>query len=1054
LIASGTATFLLFLSSSFVGSLQIADVTSSRAIDISCVGSNQKKSFDLPPLDSHSTLRFAGPAAWVQIDDVGQESLVTTLPAAPVIRLSQPLRNGQQWVHAQPDMEIRIRRVELTRAAGRFKVFVHCSSSPELDRHLGWLHRLSLLDAQINAPSDRSRYAQIHGEIEDLAAVAPDETSKAFALHYQALALDAEIKPKQASLQYSLAERAWQALGELERAQASHLGRVDSEYSAGDSAQVLDDTAHLADKDATVSYFSARMENNRCLVLDDSGRFSEANACYEWTLSALKQLDELPEYANTLRNLASLQRKLGNLALAKRLALQGLDFASGPFAPMTRGRLHLMLGVIASQQGDVATAIAQLELAILEFDKAELDALSWRVATRLYQAILLEQIGSDHEARFALGMATGLLATENLPVQLAQSARIFSDLEADAGHFYSASFWSHTSEQMYARLGMAPAREVTRLARLQFQAHNGDYTEVESALVEKHDILPLYEPQWQLLFAGFALHQNRLADAQRLLAATREKPLALREQVRFAELEAEYSERSGEVSGAQSLLLQTAQRLNALAARSGSPILRDLITRQQLPLQHSAVAMALRHVADSSEAVDLHTLWPWLAMQTWSSAGVYDEKANAKVAESFDRAVAAELLTPPSQKKQLVATAQQELMSLLAQLGGRTDATIPTMHTFPLAALQQRLDADTAFIAYLDGESRGALLWVTRDTAHVLDAAVPDEIRTSTAALSAALRSPDSPVGGVQSAAKTLSAQLLRGAPVGMPPKHLLVLADETTQRVSWSVLAWPGQTEPLLDTTTVELVSFDATNPGQVNRDAARLHVIVASQQQGGDNQLASLATANAESHLIQAALATPTLANPAVHPISIADGAAATREAVLSAFAEPGSWVHIAAHGTAQPQRIGYAGLWLEPSGKDKTPAFLSWLDILDKGVRADLVVLNACQLGDSGNAINGNLSFAAAVSRAGAKQVVAALWPVSDSAAALWVPAFYAALAADQEHNAAAALRAAQLRLRASRAFAHPFFWAGMQTQSRLSNSMHSTKSTRETTDKTPH
>ena len=154
------------------------------------------------------------------------------------------------------------------------------------------------------------------------------------------------------------------------------------------------------------------------------------------------------------------------------------------------------------------------------------------------------------------------------------------------------------------------------------------------------------------------------------------------------------------------------------------------------------------------------------------------------------------------------------------------------------------------------------------------------------------------------------------------------------------------------------------------------------------------------------------------------------------MAALAEPGAWVHIAAHGTAQPQHIGYAGLWLEPSGDDKTPAFLSWLDILDKGVRADLVVLNACQLGDSGNAINGNLSFAAAVSRAGAKQVVAALWPVSDSAAALWVPAFYSALAADPEHNAAAALRVAQLRLRASRAFAHPFFWAGMQATARLS------------------
>ena len=68
---------------------------------------------------------------------------------------------------------------------------------------------------------------------------------------------------------------------------------------------------------------------------------------------------------------------------------------------------------------------------------------------------------------------------------------------------------------------------------------------------------------------------------------------------------------------------------------------------------------------------------------------------------------------------------------------------------------------------------------------------------------------------------------------------------------------------------------------------------------------------------------------------------------------------------------------------------------------------------------------MSFAAAVSRAGAKQVVAALW----------VPAFYATLAADPEHNAATALRAAQQRLREPRV-CHPFFWAGMQATARLS------------------
>jgi hypothetical protein len=123
--------------------------------------------------------------------------------------------------------------------------------------------------------------------------------------------------------------------------------------------------------------------------------------------------------------------------------------------------------------------------------------------------------------------------------------------------------------------------------------------------------------------------------------------------------------------------------------------------------------------------------------------------------------------------------------------------------------------------------------------------------------------------------------------------------------------------------------------------------------------------------------------------------------------------------------------AGLWLESKPPETAPAFLSWIDVLDKGVRSDLVVLDACQTGDSGTAVNGNLSFADAVSRAGSRHVLAVMWPASDAASAVWVPAFYAALAADANHNVAEALRIAQQRLRASRAFSHPFYWAGMQT-----------------------
>jgi len=72
---------------------------------------------------------------------------------------------------------------------------------------------------------------------------------------------------------------------------------------------------------------------------------------------------------------------------------------------------------------------------------------------------------------------------------------------------------------------------------------------------------------------------------------------------------------------------------------------------------------------------------------------------------------------------------------------------------------------------------------------------------------------------------------------------------------------------------------------------------------------------------------------------------------------------------------------------------------------------------------------LSFAGAVSAAGVDQVVAALWPLSDAATVRWVPAFYRALDDADLNSSAEALRQAQLELRASRHFRHPFYWASL-------------------------
>ncbi|HSC11078.1 MAG TPA: CHAT domain-containing protein, partial [Rhodanobacteraceae bacterium] len=394
-------------------------------------------------------------------------------------------------------------------------------------------------------------------------------------------------------------------------------------------------------------------------------------------------------------------------------------------------------------------------------------------------------------------------------------------------------------------------------------------------------------------------------------------------------------------------------------------------------------------------------------------------------AEKFENALAAELFLPASVTRAAAeSTTQRELLSLLAAVKD-SEADAP-LRALKLESLQRKLASDSALIAFLDGDTRGAVLWVTREQADIVRSSQPSEVRARIIELRDLVRSPDSSFAEIQVRAQRLSSELFAGMQAVQPPRHLYVLAEEPFNAVPWSVLTWPRAKSFLLDTTTVEYVRFDTGEDGNESSLPNVLQVVVAAQE-GNQSTLPALVGAATEAAAIgQAVMNTAT---PIQRP-------AATRAAVTSALQEPGAWVHIAAHGMAQPQRIGYAGIWLEPTAEEKTPPFLSWIDVLDSGVNADLVVLNACQLGDSGSAINGNLSFADAVSRAGAKHVVASLWPVSDAASALWVPAFYAAITTDPHHDPAEALRAAQLRLRESRAFRHPFFWAGMQVIDRMS------------------
>ena len=150
---------------------------------------------------------------------------------------------------------------------------------------------------------------------------------------------------------------------------------------------------------------------------------------------------------------------------------------------------------------------------------------------------------------------------------------------------------------------------------------------------------------------------------------------------------------------------------------------------------------------------------------------------------------------------------------------------------------------------------------------------------------------------------------------------------------------------------------------------------------------------------------------------------------EAVFKALPlEKFRMVHLAVHGIANVQFPDRAALVLGTSPASSDDGLLQVREIRDLPLRADLVVLSACETG-SGKLLGeeGIASLERAFLLAGAKAVVASLWTADDIYTIALMKRFYQHLAAGSDKGSA--LRQAKLDL--LREFgdqALPIYWAG--------------------------
>jgi CHAT domain-containing protein len=153
-----------------------------------------------------------------------------------------------------------------------------------------------------------------------------------------------------------------------------------------------------------------------------------------------------------------------------------------------------------------------------------------------------------------------------------------------------------------------------------------------------------------------------------------------------------------------------------------------------------------------------------------------------------------------------------------------------------------------------------------------------------------------------------------------------------------------------------------------------------------------------------------------------------AEARESKVKEYAPRARILHFGTHGVVDRERSDLlAALVLSKEAKNSSEdGFLHLFEVYELSLDCDLVILSACET-KQGERVPGEGVFA--LSRgffaAGARRVVASLWPVHDQATAELMSAFFAELG--RFDDPAAALCKAKQAVRSQEKWSDPFYWA---------------------------
>jgi tetratricopeptide (TPR) repeat protein len=407
-----------------------------------------------------------------------------------------------------------------------------------------------------------------------------------------------------------------------------------------------------------------------------------------------------------------------------------------------------------------------------------------------------------------------------------------------------------------------------------------------------------------------------------------------------------------------------------------------------------------------------------------------------------------------SARRQVLVDAVDDASLALDEIRGRVRSANPRYAdllqptTLDSADVQRRLlPPDGAVLEYWLG-SRESYVWVlSRDAFRVLRLAPRAVIERRAATLKSLLRTPvAAPAAGgfaalaeseshashsIAAAADALAGLLRAGDTLRGLPRQVAIVADGSLAQIPFGVLpvrpggpTW-GSLHDLSYLPSLTTLKWLRRPSDEQTAGPPSVAVLAAPILPPG--QAAPLPYSRAEAESIAALL-------PADR-VWLALGADASRAKVLTTDWHRFTIVHFATHALVDLERPELSGIELSAPDDGKDPVrdgILRMNDIYDLDMPVDLVVLSGCDTA-AGRTLEseGVFSLSRAFLYAGARRVIASLWPVEDRATAAFMASFYRALLV--EHNTApTALRVAQQRLARDSRWSAPYYWAGFVLQ----------------------